>query len=1460
MLEVRLLGQFDVRRNGTPLAIPSRPAQSLLAYLLLNAGTTHRREKLAGLLWPDSSEENARSNLRKELWRLRKALAAGGPSEQAFILADDISIAFNPSSDYWLDISTLDCGASQQATTDDLVKLLAHYRGELLPGFYDDWAVLERERLQAVFEQEVQRLLECLKEAQRWTEVLDWGERWIALGQRPEPAYRALMIAYGALGDRSKIASTFQRSIQALRDDLGVEPSELTYALYEQLTGGSKQVVQTPPTIPWPVLDTAESLASSEAPPSGAYAVPPFKGLQYFDETDADLFFGRELLTAKLMDRLRDGCFLSIVGASGSGKSSLVRAGLVPGLKHGEQLADSLFTLEGTTRWHIQVITPTAHPLEALARILTHRPESTLAYAQVLDDLERDPHGLHLTVQRFTPDGRRLLLIVDQFEELFTLCRDEFEREAFVDNLLTATSADGAGSVMVVLAVRADFYAHCAQYDDLRYAVAEHQEYIGPMSLEELRRAIEQPARRGGWEFEPGLVDLILRDVGEEPGGLPLLSHALLETWNQRSGRTLTLKGYTESGGVRGAISHTAESIYQKLLPEQQEIARRVFLRLTELGEGTEDTRRRAARRELVVREQDTATVQEVLGILAEARLVTLGEDTVEVAHEALIREWPRLREWLNQDRAGLRLHRQLTEAAQEWERLQRDEGVLYRGVRLAQAAEWAASPTHSDQLNAVERAFLDASIAARDRQRAEEQARAAREARLERRSRNVLRVLVVVLLLATLGAFALTGIAFNQSDSARRGAITTQGLALTSAAQLAASRDNPDLALAFAMAANRLNPPVVQAQLALADLAYAPGLQHRFAGHTNAVFAVAFSPDGKTALSASADQTLILWDVASGNNIRRFIGHASGVVGVAFSPDGRTALSGADDGTMILWDVASGEAIRRFQGHTATVTGVRFSADGKVALSGSYDQTLIMWDVETGQALRRLTGQNTPVTTAAMSPDGKTALSGSTDGNIFLWDLASGQIIRRFQGHTDTVSWVVFSPDGKTGLSGSLDKTLILWDVANGLIIRRFRGHKDAVNTVAFSPDGKTALSGAGSGTSFSNVLDQSVIWWDVATGRILHRFEGHNGPVLGVAFNPDGHTALSSSSDTNIILWGLDSGAETRRLTGHTSAVNAVAFSPDGKRALSGAADADLILWDVATGEIIRRFAGPSIVNAVAFSPDGQALLSGTVDGLLTLWDAGTPQVVRHFSGHSSSVTAVVLSPDGKTALSGSLDRTLILWDMASGQPLRRFVGHTNAVNTVARSPDGKRALSGSYDRTVILWDVASGQAIRRFPEQASVVNAVAFSPDGKTGIFGTADAVISQWDLDRGAEIRRFIGHAGAVTSIAFSPDGKNVISGSSDKTVFVWDVASGQAIRHFLGHEDRVNAVALSPDGRTALSASADKSVRLWRIDSLDELTAWTQAHRSISDLPCDQRVLYDLKPLCDTMSASPTPMP
>lgn len=487
------------------------------------------------------------------------------------------------------------------------------------------------------------------------------------------------------------------------------------------LVGRDKKIVEATTYIENATFTSVPAPTNSSSTDRQIYGHSPYKGLQYFDEGDADLFFGRELLTAHLVKRLRDVRFLAVVGASGSGKSSLIRAGLVPAFRRGEPLVDHTKLPDGSSRWPVHIITPTAHPLKALAVSLTRDSESVTATTRLIDDLAQDKRSLDIAASRNVnrASTNRLLLIVDQFEELFTACRDETERQAFIDNLLHASISEADGSTIVVLTLRADFYAHCGQFDSLREALSRWQEYIGHMNTEELRRAIEEPAKRGGWKIETGLVELLLRDIGNEPGALPLLSHALFETWERRQGYELTLEGYQRSGGVHGAIAKTAEIVFsQRLAAEQQIIARNIFLRLTELGEGTQDTRRRASFTELIPKPEDRTAVETVLKILADARLITTADGMAEVAHEALIREWPTLRKWLDEGREGLKIHRRLTEAVQEWNWSERDSSELYRGARLIQAVSWMHE--HQDQLSALEHEFLDQSKALAEHEKTE--------------------------------------------------------------------------------------------------------------------------------------------------------------------------------------------------------------------------------------------------------------------------------------------------------------------------------------------------------------------------------------------------------------------------------------------------------------------------------------------------------------------------------------------------------------------------------------------------------------------------------------------------------------------------------------------------------------------------------------------------------------------
>jgi WD40 repeat protein/DNA-binding SARP family transcriptional activator len=1489
MLEVRLLGRFDVRLHDQPVEIASRPGQSLLAFLVLNAGTAHRRERLAGLFWPDVPEPSARRNLRYALWRIRKALEAVHPPEgtaqpaaQPYIIADDISIVFNAAADYWLDVSALEKKSGQDCSPDDLIGAVSVYGGDLLPGFYDEWIVLERERLQAVFEQKMRRLLECLVQGKSWEAVLECAERWIALGHTPEPAYRALMEAHAGRGDLSAVASTYRRCQEALLRDLGVEPSAETRAAFERLMKGEAASAVDAAAVPSPSPAEADTPTPAGLTPEPGEA--PFMGLHYFDEVDADLFFGREKLTARLVERLcASGHLLAVVGASGSGKSSLVRAGLVPALKHRAPQGGA--PEEGVPRGaaiSVHILTPTARPLEALAVCLTRETESVLPTATLMDDLARDPRSLRLALLRMLDrtGARRAVLVVDQFEELFTLCQDEAERKAFVANLLTAApGGDGSATgvpaadipvtpVSIVITLRADFYAACAQYESLREALSRNQEYIGPMNAEEMRRAILEPAQHGLWTFEPGLVEQILRDAGAdsvdanangagavsmgqvEPGALPLLSHALLETWKRRRGRVLTLAGYAQSGGVRGAIAHTAERVYQQLTLEQQQIARRLFLRMTQFGAEADagyarDTRRRATLAELVPEREPQDNTGTVLNMLADARLVTTAEGTAEVAHEALIREWPRLREWLAEDRDSLRLHRHFTETALAWKALERDRGELYRGARLAQAVEWAG--THAVELNELERAFLDASRAEAQREEAEREAdrqrqleaarklaeaearRAGEQARAARQLRRLALFLAVALVAA--GTLAFAAVLFGRQASLNALQAQAQTRVANARDWAAAALTNlsadPERSILLALQAVQETYATDKTALpealdALHQAVPASRVRLTLLGHTASVQRIVFSPDGTRLATISQDTTVRLWDAATGHLESTLTVNVSAGTDVAFSPDGTRLVTAGQDGsvgTVKVWDVASGQ------------------------------QLLTLGDGST-------TSTSSLIARVTFSPDGKRLATAGSDGVTTLWDAATGRAMititqRMADGETPKMSsGVAFSPDGlrlatasKYSVLPDFAGTGKVWDVATGRELLTLTGHTSGINAITYSPDG-TRLATAGN--------DATARLWDAASGQLLHTFIGHTAEVVDIVFSPDGSRLATASLDRTAKVWDVATGRELMTLSGHTSGVTSVAFSPtDGGlsggrptggrpsdrrlRLATASQDGTARVWDISpsseSSELLT-LAGPgSKVNGVTFSPDGTRVAAASQAGM-SIWDATTGQVlyterspVRADADLLDLVSSVVYSPDGTRLATIDLDRNVRIRDARTGKALLALPGPAGGMiggaTALAFSPDGTRLATASADLTAKVWDAGTGQELFTLYGHSAGINTIAFSPDGARLVTGSSDGMVKVWDAATSLSLLTLTGHGDSVWSAVFSPRGNQLATGSRDGTVKIWDAITGQLVRTLAVHAE-VRSLAYSPDGALLATGNGDRVATLWDAASGDPL--------------------------------------
>lgn len=1200
--------------------------------------------------------------------------------------------------------------------------------------------------------------------------------------------------------------------------------------------------------------------------PALAEIYNPYKGLQAFQEADTEDFFGRETLVQQLVNRLaatgdgRENRFLAVVGPSGSGKSSVVKAGLIPALRQS--------ALPGSEKWFITAMTPGANPLEelelALWRVAVDPPPD------LVGPMKRDTGGILRTLRRVLPGettpqqaGPHLLLVIDQFEELFTLVEDPAQRTFFMDSLLEALEAPRS-PLRLVITLRADFYDRPLQYPAWGQLMKEHTEIVLPLNKTELTWAVREPARRMGVRLEAGLAATIVTDIAEQPGALPLLQYAMTELFEQREDRLITQAAYEKLGGVHGALGKRAEAVYAELDEAGQHSARQLFLRLVTLGEGTEDTRRRVLRSELESLAGAGPSVETALDRFGRARFLTFDRDplsrapTVEVAHEALLREWSRLRVWLAESRDDVRLQRLLAQAAGEWHTAGRDTGYLLRGARLDQFAGWAQ--TTSVALTARESDFVAASVAAREKRlaveeerrqrelqaarelaeaqqkRAEEQASAAQ--RLRRRAAFLTGALVIAALLA------VAAVAAGRQSSINADLAATREVEALANADLAASREAEAEANA-ALAATREVEAVNSARLATSrelalssqanldrdpELSILLALQALEAAHTK---------QAEEALHRAVQTSRVQ---------KTMVGHGGEVKEIAYSPDQTFVVTVEDDGMAGIWDTTTGEkwAALELAGipnpHSPGEDAV-LNADGTrlatLSVGPETDVYVEIWDLtDLPESAPRLSLTTLPISVTnlaniALSPDWRQLAAGYRDGTADVWDLAIRQPIAAISSYQDWVK-VAFTPDGQHLLALSDDGAGDLWQITDN-------GPERVVDDIqhgglvsaqpVFSADGAFLLT--------NGPLRNEVILWDlsVAEGTAQPRpvLKDNTGFIISLAFNRDGGQIATTGQDGVVIVYDItgEQPVELYRLTGHSRIIEDVEFSPDGEQIGTASMDRTARLWNASfagPGELLAVTIPPGSPFDPALSPDERLLAVAYLDSPTRVFDAATGELLFTLEGFTERMVddyfrglySVSFSPDGSRLATGGADGFAHIWDVVTGERLLAIDAHDPAVHTgfviygtaAARfSPDGSRLVTAGSDGWVRVWDAQTGEELLSFMANEAGVRDVTYSADGQLLATGSEGETAGIWDAFTGEKLFSLPGHPTRVSALAFNPDSTLLATTGFGGFVRVWSVVTGEAQYTLPSQSSTVGSVHFSADGRYLVTGGGD-AVRIW----------------------------------------------
>ena len=1183
----------------------------------------------------------------------------------------------------------------------------------------------------------------------------------------------------------------------------------------------------------------------------------PYKGLRAFQEADASEFFGRLNMIERLVSRLgsqngdvAQGRFLAVVGPSGSGKSSLVRAGLVPALRRGE--------VPGSDNWFIVDMIPGLHPYEeleaALLRVAVNPP------ASLLEQLQSNERGFVRAVKRCLPPDKavELLLVVDQFEELFTLVQDPDDSRRFLDSLHAAV-IDPFSRVRLMITLRADFYDRPLLHPYFSELVQEHTEVVVPLTADELTEAVERPARNVGGLLETGLTARIVTDVHGEPGALPLLQYALTELFESRDNATLTQKAYQEIGGVLGALGIRAEALYQELDKMAQVAAKQIFLRLVTLGEGTLDTRRRALMSELEAlgvaeptadesggnptgQEDWPAAVDAVIGLFGGHRLLTFDRDpvtrepTVEVAHEALLGKWVRLRGWLDESRADVRLQRVLGNAAAEWLEIEKDASYLLRGSRLEQYEGWAASTDLA--LTADELSFLYACLV---EQRLEAAAETARQ---------------------------------EHERSLKENAMRQASIGLASQVKLELMGFNPERAVPLALEALENYPYTWQAESALSQAVL--GSRIRKVIPSEAVYYHHdLSPDGTRLLSGRENGTVSVYDISTGTELFRLT--EGEPIAAAWSPDGTKILSVSESGFQV-WD-ASGSLLLEDEAdpRLRRCTWYPWAPDGDRFVIGERDGTARLIDSQTGESLLELEGHEAALLDTAWSPSGKFIITAGHDNKAILWNADSGDPIFTFPHETENgVRLLAWSPSERYfALSGEglhVYETLsgnelfsqptnpdwygAAWSPDEEIFVatRVYGGEARAWNTetwelmaslsdliqgydVTWSPTGDLVSVGS---------VDGSVRVWDPRNDRELMKLYGMSYEPKAIFWSPTGDRIIATGTATSSIL-EFDLTSAELSIQG-LSGPDGATWSPDGSQIARSYPDGTVTIYAASTGdELMSLDSGPDWAFRSSWSPSGDRFLTINTGGQIKIWDASTGELQAELIDPDwEFLFTQDWSPDGKRLAAIDYGKGgVIIWDTNTWEQLLTFEGHPKGGGSVAWSPDGTQIISTSLDGKALIWDPDTGQAILNLFSEGDTpwVAGAEWSHDGSRIAVFDGEKVGHIFDAQSGEELVQLCCQDSAW-EISWSPSDERILSAGGDGTVKVWDVDTG--VELIVYNVGGFTSGAFSPDGTKALIATTDGTTRVYPTwQSYQELIAFARECCLVRELTPDEREQFGL---------------